>query len=191
MGRPTKLDELVTKKFVNAVILGLPLKQAARLAGISYNTYLSYLSKADAEKQPFLDFVNQLKAAEVQAEASALNEIRKAAQGEDYTIVREKYERVVNKDDGTEKVVLVDRSVETGRKKWWQASAWILERRFPERWARVDKQAFTDVTGQEDLGLDRDEKSRARDVINIIRGANGKADDKTLAKLTATTDSKD
>lgn len=46
--------------------------------------------------------------------------------------------------------------------KFWQAAAWMLERRFPDRWGRKDKVEMVDAEPEirkraEELGLDPDE----------------------------------
>lgn len=107
-GRPvgsTKLTKEIKEKIFQAVRLGLPYDRAAQLAGINPRTFYYWKAKGQAGTAPtYVRFLQDLKKAEIEGEAAAINEIVKAAR------------------DGT-----------------WQAAAWLLERRYPDRWARVQK----------------------------------------------------
>ena len=103
MARPTRLTKKIREDICRGIRNGLSYDRAAQLAGIHPRTFYLWKRKGREGKAPiYVQFVQELKKAEVEGEAAALNEIIKAAK------------------DGT-----------------WQAAAWLLERRFPQRWSRV------------------------------------------------------
>lgn len=79
MGRPTKLDDLVSKRVVDAVAMGLPRDTAAKLARISPATLYSWLAKGRAGEPGFTEFFERVKEAEARGEAELVNVIREAA----------------------------------------------------------------------------------------------------------------
>lgn len=110
MGRPTRLTKAIREKIYQGIRLGLPYERAAQLAGIHQSTFYMWKRKGMLKKAPiYIKFLEELKKAEVEGEAAAINEIVKAARGSDK------------------------------RPAQWQAAAWMLERRFPDRWARIQK----------------------------------------------------
>lgn len=78
MARPTKLDDLVSKRIVNAIAKGLPRDTAAKLAGIAPSTLYLWLRKGDAGEEPFSEFSDALKRAEAEGEAELVAIIREA-----------------------------------------------------------------------------------------------------------------
>lgn len=105
MARPPRLTNKVRDNICRGIRLGLSYDRAAQLAGIGTRTFYLWKAKGQAGRAPiYVQFLQELKKAEVEGEAAAINQIVKAAQ------------------EGT-----------------WQAAAWLLERRFPERWARIQK----------------------------------------------------
>ena len=105
MGRRSKLTPEVKEKICGYVRQGLSFEAAARLAGISESTFYRWRHWGEnARSGIFREFWEELKKAEVEAEAALVNYIRTEAQS------------------GT-----------------WQAAAWILERRYPERWGKRER----------------------------------------------------
>lgn len=105
MARPPRLTNKIRENIYKGIRLGLTYDRAAQLAGITARTFYSWKAKGLANKAPiYVQFLHELKKAEIEGEAAAINQIVKAAQ------------------EGN-----------------WTAAAWMLERRFPERWARVQK----------------------------------------------------
>jgi len=99
MARPTKLDDLVSKRIVTAIAKGLPRDTAAKLAGVAPSTLYLWLRKGAEGERPYSEFSCTLKKAEAEGEAELVAVIREAG------------------------------------KSSWQACAWLLERRRPQRWA--------------------------------------------------------
>jgi len=78
MARPTKLDDLLSKRIVMAIAKGLPRDTAAKLAGIAPSTLYLWLRKGDAGEEPFSEFSDALKRAEAEGEAELVAIIREA-----------------------------------------------------------------------------------------------------------------
>lgn len=105
MGRPTKLTPKVQERIGKAIEDGLPYETAARLAGVSYDSFNRWLHDGEAGIEPYCKFYKHIKECEAKGEEELLNRIK-----------------------------------ETGASgKAWQANAWILERRYPERYAKSEK----------------------------------------------------
>lgn len=68
-GRPTKLDDEVIKKIIEALREGATRKGAAEYAGITYQTFLNWLDRGQEEqKGPFFDFLTLVQAEEAELE---------------------------------------------------------------------------------------------------------------------------
>ncbi len=132
-GRPTKLTPEAQELIVNAVRAGTYLETAAALAGVCKDTLHEWLKRGANSKsgihKRFSDSVAQALAESEHDDASV---IRKAAAG--YDVVKQK---VVAGPDGT--VTTVEKTHEFS----WQAAAWRLERRFPQRWGRRESLELT------------------------------------------------
>jgi transposase-like protein len=129
MARPTKLTDELSETICKAIRLGLTIEQAARHAGITDRTLYRWKKQGqETKKGAFCQFCQALQQAEIEAEMLHLQRMHYAAIGN--------YEQVE-----VRKVIKADGTVETTeiRKKQpqWKASAWILERRYPEKYGRV------------------------------------------------------
>ena len=125
-GRPSKLTPVVQKSITEAVAKGLPLKHAARCAGVSESTLRGWSARGKAETVgPFLAFLTALKAAQADAVAGYVAVIRRAAfERDDVTVKETVY------PDGT-----VERVTTTRRVFDWHAAAWWLERQHPDEFS--------------------------------------------------------
>lgn len=156
-GRPSKIDAVVrtrddgTKQtageaFIERIALGLPHDQAASSADVDRRTILNWRTKGSAAlarqargekvtaaERRYAEFVRNLERAEADAETSRLGVIERAARGgTELTETRVRQER-----NGQGVLVEVERTVITRRTApAWQAAAWWLERRLPQRYAR-------------------------------------------------------
>lgn len=139
-GRPTKLTPEIAQRIEQAVAAGNYLETAAAFAGISKQTLYKWLRKgARAKSGEHRAFVDAVEKALAQAEVRDVANIARAASG--YDVVRTK-ERITT--DGK-----VERMTETGREFSWQASAWRLERKYPDRWGRrVDVAVTGELSGE-------------------------------------------
>ncbi len=138
-GRPSKLTPDVQEGICNAIRDGLTYEQAAIFNGIGESTFYAWKAKGDKQKSGvYSDFVEAIKKANIVARAIHLQRIHKASQGGEQfeeTSVTEKTER----DPATGQEVVVARETRTTKKRTlpqWQASAWILERRFPSEFGK-------------------------------------------------------
>lgn len=118
LGRPCKLTPRVAEKICNFIRLGSWLETAAGAVGIDRHTLAEWLkrgerarrSKArDQRERMFARFARQVARAQAEAELLDLERIDSAAEGTEL------------------------------RKPEWQAAAWKLERRYPDRWGRKDQ----------------------------------------------------
>ena len=138
-GRKTKLTQDVQDDICKGIRGGLTYEQAAILGGIHIATFHKWKALGDkATSGVYCDFIDALKKANVEARAVHLQRICMAAFGgqelEEISI-SEKTEI----DPATGEQVIVGRETKTTKKKTlpiWQASAWILERRFPTEFGR-------------------------------------------------------
>lgn len=79
MGRPTKLDDLLAKRIVDAVSCGLPWKLAAQAAGIGWSTLKEWKAKGRAGEAPYAAFLARLEEAEAKHAHAAMAMIMAAA----------------------------------------------------------------------------------------------------------------
>lgn len=116
-GRPTLLDEDKMERIANALRVGCYIDDAALAAGISTRTYHNWMERGRTERDRI---------------AAGL----KADPNEDpfvqflHTIERAQAEAAVHH---------LQNIATHAADGSWQASAWILERKFPRKWGRFDR----------------------------------------------------
>ena len=105
MGRPTRLDWDLAKKFFAQIRLGMPVSAAANAVGWAGPTVLEWVARGEGrasngrkKTKDYAEFASRYKAAVAESKMALLAKIQKAGKQE----------------------------------KHWHANAWILERRFPE-----------------------------------------------------------
>ncbi len=129
MARKTKLNSETQDRILKAISLGLTYKDAAQFAGIGETTFYEWKKKGEnASAGKFREFWEALKKAEVEGENVLLQRINDAATGKNS---KKKTKTIYDKEG---KAIGKVEIIEEGG--IWQAAAWILERRFPERWGR-------------------------------------------------------
>ena len=123
---------------------------ALDFAGISRSTYYSWSQKArecekDEHGQPtnpkdriYVDFMDRVAKALADSEVAAMGRIERAARGGAVKFV-------INPTEEEAKAGKRPEVIERVYAPVWQADAWRLERRYPERYARVDR---TEVSGR-------------------------------------------
>lgn len=101
-GRPTLLNPTRQAALLGAIEEGMPLKQAAEIAGISYDTLNHWQNRGANESAPpeYRQFCQLLRHSQAVAMQVNISLIREAA------------------------------------KREWRAAAWLLEKRFPDEFAR-------------------------------------------------------
>ncbi len=115
MARPRKLNEALQHKIVTAIRAGNYIETAAAYAGIHKSTLYDWLKRGEREKQ-------------------------RVAKNPRYRIKKDE-QQFVEFSDAVEKalaeaevrdVAIIGKAAE----EYWQAAAWRLERKFPEKWGR-------------------------------------------------------
>ena len=181
-GRPTKLDQPITVTddgnvittadvVIERVRLGLSFATAATSAGISRATLHNWrlegarhradqtqgrLPKPTKRQAQLIDFLDRLEKAEGEAEITRLSVIRSVGIGgqtRTKTTVRKDHAGAV-----IETIEVTEQAIPQ-----WTASAWWLERRMPEKYAKR-----VEVTGQGGAPLIPEEE-RARQVADELR----------------------
>ena len=109
MGRPTKLNEQTHEAIVTAVRNGNYVETAAQAAGISTRSFYHWMERGEADYEADLD--------------SPFSQFFQAVQ-------KAKAE--------SEKIDL-DLIAKAAGEGSWQAAAWRLERRFPDKWGKNDR----------------------------------------------------
>lgn len=147
-GRPSKFTPERAAEIIAGVRAGLPREVAARRAGVDASTVYRWLSAGkDAEAGEFRDFLQSIEKADADCEALLLTRIQNAARGGE--VVSRKTIR--GKDGAT-------RTEEQLSRPEWTAAAWILERKFRDRWGRNDRlELIVEREAQkiaEELGVD-------------------------------------
>jgi transposase len=117
-GRPISLTPEVQAVIIAAIQKGNYRRTAAAKAGVCERTLYNWEERGEAGEEPFREFLQALKTAEAKAEAMLLEEIR-TAQG------------AIPGPGGRGPDL-------------WQSKAWILERRWPKRWAQRVRTAVTE-----------------------------------------------
>jgi hypothetical protein len=117
VGRPSKLSDELLERVVRAIRAGNYPEVAARHAGVHAATYYRWMERG----------------------APA----RDAPEDEPYRRFRAEVERALADAEATE-VGLILKAAGSGS---WAAAAWLLERRFPERWGRRRTETPLTTTG--------------------------------------------
>lgn len=118
MARPTKLNFDTHNKIITAIRAGNYIETAAAYAGVNKSTLYEWLKRGEREKQ-------------------------RVAENSRYRI-RESEKPYVEFSNAVEKALAEAEIrdvaiIAKAAKEQWQAAAWRLERKFPDRWGRKDK----------------------------------------------------
>jgi len=138
MARPCKLTNDVQDSILESIELGMTYQQAANIAGIDETTFHRWKRQGeDANSGKFHQFCLAIKRANEKAKLILLKRIGESGEGgQILETTREVY------DAGGNLVRRIIVQKELG--PVWQASAWILERRFPDEFGRKAKPQLTD-----------------------------------------------
>jgi hypothetical protein len=117
-GRPTSLTPEVHEAIVESIRAGSYRSTAAAKAGVHRNRLAEWEGRGESGEEPYAAFACALQKAEAEAEERLLDEIRNAQPS-------------VTGEGGHGPDL-------------WQAKAWIMERRWPKRWAARVRQAVTE-----------------------------------------------
>ena len=146
MARPTKIiNKEIVAKIVKAIRAGNYIETAAAYAGISKNTLYDWLRRGEREKQ--------------RLETNPRSRMRTSEVP--FVEFSDAVERALAEAEVRD-VTIIAKAAETQ----WQAAAWRLERKFPDRWGRrkldidldqAGKVQVEIVVAKEDEGVQLDE----------------------------------
>lgn len=122
-GRPIKLNEEIKNKIISAIRAGNYMETSAAYAGISKSSLYEWLKRGEREKQ--------------RIERNKRFKIRKSE--EIFVDFSDAVEKALAEAEIRD-VMRIERAAEV----YWQAAAWRLERKFPDRWGRKIK---TELSG--------------------------------------------
>jgi hypothetical protein len=138
VARPTKLTPETLNLYVEARRLGCSITGAAIRAHFSGDTAMEWLKRGEkATSGLHRDFYLADRAALAHFELTQLAIIQKAAAPR----------RVVKRRHGTGPKGPFDETTDEATEIDWKASAWLLERRMPEEYARLQKLEHTGKDG--------------------------------------------
>ncbi len=75
MGRPTLLDDLVSKRIVDAAGAGVSRRAACEAARISQSTLFDWLARGRDGEEPYAEFLERLEAAESKRERKVVDKL--------------------------------------------------------------------------------------------------------------------
>lgn len=147
MGRPTKLNYEVQEKIIQAIKAGNYMETAAAYAGINKSTLYDWLKRGEREKQ--------------RMGKNPRYRIRKSEKP--YVEFSDAVEKALAEAEMRD-VLLIGKAAE----EQWQAAAWRLERKFPDRWGRrvldVEHKGSLEVKNDDirriEQQLEKDDESR-------------------------------
>lgn len=144
MARPISLTPAVQETILAAIRAGNYKATACAKAGIHRDTLHGWEQRAATGEEPFASFSDALQKAEAEGEATLLDEIRCAQPS-------------IPGEGGRGADI-------------WQAKAWILERRWPKRWAaRVRQQVTEELDAFTDRLQRRLDEATYRKVLDASR----------------------
>jgi hypothetical protein len=146
MGRPTKLTPIIEGIIIECISLGLTYEKSASAASVSRHTVINWKKRGQkANSGIYFNFFNKLKAAEAAGERINLQKIRDAAVGGQEI----KQSKKIYKGNKIVKRVTTIKKTPPD----WRAAAWILERRYPEKYGkhRIQDDSYHPVYGDYDI----------------------------------------
>lgn len=145
IGRPTIISQDIIDKIANAVRAGNYIETAAAYAGISKDSLYKWLKKGAksrnspnplSEDELYRSFSYAMEKALADSEAHDVAVIAQAARG-GAIIGRKTITKHTVGDDG--RPIETTTTEEDLAAPVWQAAAWRLERKFPEKWGRRER----------------------------------------------------
>ncbi|MBI05356.1 MAG: hypothetical protein CMM54_00075 [Rhodospirillaceae bacterium] len=79
MARPTKLTDERREAICRMIVEGVPLKTAARAAGVTYNTLRNWMQRGEKGDEPYALFKEEVEEAQAVCEAQLVGIIKSAA----------------------------------------------------------------------------------------------------------------
>jgi len=126
VGRPVKINPTIQAELVKMIQAGNYMETAAAFVGISISTMRDWIRRGEREAQRFID---DPKARPIKSEtpfmefSAAIKKAQAAAEIRDVIIIGD------------------------AARESWQAAAWRLERKYPEKWGRKDRHEVSGPSG--------------------------------------------
>lgn len=126
VGRPVKINPTIQAELVKMIQAGNYMETAAAFVGISISTMRDWIRRGEREAQRFID---DPKARPIKSEtpfmefSTAIKKAQAAAEIRDVIIIGD------------------------AARESWQAAAWRLERKYPEKWGRKDRHEVSGPSG--------------------------------------------
>jgi transposase len=133
MARPTKLTPELQVKIVEALKMGNYIETAAALAGINKTTIYEWLKRGARELE--------------RVENNPNAKIRK---DEERFVVFSNAVKKAQAEAEQRDVLIIAKASQSD----WKASAWRLERKYPQRWGRKDRLDYEAKVTQENVNRD-------------------------------------
>jgi hypothetical protein len=157
-GRPSKLTPKVQNIVLEGIKLGLTYEKVANLANVSRVTLRNWFKTGQKAKSgPFFDFFNALQKAEAEGEMRNLEKIRQASLGGQKVVTSKE---IYRDNQLLEQITTTKKAAPD-----WRAAAWILERRYPERWGKNK----LNIDQTQTSCIDRDIYMLAKHLLNMPR----------------------
>ena len=122
VGAPTVLTTENQKKLFQAILAGNNIITACLYAGIGKTTYYEWMEKGENGDPVYIGFAEAMRDALAQCEMKLVMAIDKHAVGRAAQFDKENV-----------------RLIQDGIPPDWKAAAWMLERKFPDRWGKRDQ----------------------------------------------------
>ena len=126
VGRPVKINPTIQAELVKMIQAGNYMETAAAFVGISISTMRDWIRRGEREAQRFID---EPRARPIKSEtpflefSAAIKKAQAAAEIRDVIIIGD------------------------AARESWQAAAWRLERKYPEKWGRKDRHEVSGPSG--------------------------------------------
>lgn len=147
MGRPTSLTPQVAEKILTAIRKGNYKSTACAAAGIPRSSLHNWEQRAETGEEPYSSFIDEMRQAEAEAEMALQEEIRNA---------KPAITGVCGPDP-------------------WTSRAWIMERRWPNKWSGRVKVTVNEEIDSLTKKLARDPELHRR-VLHVLSDEEPAAD---------------
>lgn len=151
-GRPPEIGYELIDKICNALVRGMYIEGAAAYAGVSKVTIYAWMKRGNKEPDSIYEhFLNAVTQAQGQYEMRELDNIDRCAMGQEAEYMKHPPGTITHRGVDISGTIVCDQRgrpvmLKPGIARSFAASAWRLERKFPDRWGAIQKIETTDLT---------------------------------------------